>query len=72
MGIRYGVPRQRTTIDAEGHFQEYLEVEFFLDDARYTVKIPSEEFDAAAAKAAVEAKVAQILQVTQKEIKSAK
>lgn len=70
--IRYGVPRQRTTINAEGQFEEYVEVEFFIDDARYTVKIPAEEFDAAAAKAVVEAKAAQILQITGKEVKPSK
>jgi len=66
--IRIGTPRSRTRITPEGTFEEYYEVEFFMDDARYTVQLLAEEFTAQVAEAQVRAKAAEIMAITGKAI----
>lgn len=66
--IRIGTPRSRTQITPEGKFEEYYEVEFFLDDARYTVTIPAKQFTAKAAEEAVKARAAELLALKDKKL----
>ena len=66
--IRIGTIRSRTDITPEGEFQDYKEVEFFVDDARHTLRIPEEKFSAKVAEEEVKKKAAEILQIQGKKI----
>lgn len=68
--VRIGTPRQRTTITQEGTFEDYLDVEFFIGDARYTVEIPAAEFTPEAAEELVKKKATEILAIKGKKISS--
>jgi len=67
--LRIGTPRSRTRITPEGAFEEYYEIEFFIDDARYTVTLLAKEFSAEAAEAKVRARAAEITAISGKAIK---
>uniref|UniRef100_A0A6M3Y002 Uncharacterized protein n=1 Tax=viral metagenome TaxID=1070528 RepID=A0A6M3Y002_9ZZZZ len=64
-----GTPRSRLEITPEGKFKGYYEVEFFIDDARYTVTLLAKEFTAEAAEAKVRARAAEIIALSGKVIK---
>lgn len=66
--IRIGTIRSRTEITPEGEFKDYKEVEFFVDDARHTLRIPEEGFSAKVAEEEVKKKAAEILQIQGKKI----
>lgn len=66
--VRIGTPRQRTDISPEGKFFDYYEVEFFIDDARYTLAIPAKDYTAEVAEARVKEKAAEITAITGKTI----
>ncbi len=51
--IVMGTVRSRTRITREGEFEEYYEVEFFVDDARHTLEMSPKDWTAAKAEAAV-------------------
>ncbi len=66
--VTIGTPRSRTQITPEGKFEEYYEIEFFIDEARYTVTLLAKEFTAEAAKAKVSARAAEIMAISGKAI----
>ncbi|GAI11053.1 unnamed protein product [marine sediment metagenome] len=63
-----GTTRSRTRITREGEFEEYYEVEFFIDDARYTLEMSPVGFTAKAAEEAVRKKAAELVAVKGKKI----
>ena len=66
--IVMGVVRSRTRITGEGEFEEYYEVEYHVDDARYTLEMSPRDFTAAKAEAAVKKKAAEMVAVKGKKI----
>jgi len=64
-----GNVRSRTRITPEGGFEEYYEVEFFVDDARHTLEMSPEAFTAAKAEAAVRIRAAELVAVKGKKLK---
>lgn len=66
--IVMGTTRSRTRITREGEFEEYYEVEFFVDDARYTLEMSPRDFTAAKAEAAVKKRAAELAGVKGKKI----
>ena len=63
-----GTVRSRTRITQEGEFEEYYEVEFFVDDARHTLEMSPRDFTAAKAEAAVKKAAAELAAVKGKKI----
>lgn len=63
-----GTTRSRTRITPEGTFEEYYEVEFFIDDARYRLEMSPVGFTAKAAEEEVKKKAAELLAVKGKKI----
>ena len=51
--ITMGTVRSRTRITREGEFEEYYEVEYYIDDARYTLEMSPKDFTAVKAEALV-------------------
>lgn len=66
--VKMGTVRSRTRITPEGEFEEYYEVEFFIDDARHKLEMPPRDFTAAAAEAAVKKVAAEMAAVQGKKI----
>ena len=66
--VTMGTTRSRTRITREGEFEEYYEVEFFVDDARHTLEMPPRDFTAAKAEAAVKKKAAELSAVKGKKL----
>lgn len=66
--VTMGVVRERTEITPEGAFQKYLEVEFFVDDARHHLRMSPEKFTAKAAEEAVRVKAAELAAVIGKKV----
>lgn len=64
-----GDTRSRTRITEEGEFEEYLEVTFFVDDAKHKVEMPKKDFTAEKAEAAVTAQARELVAIKGKEIK---
>jgi len=40
--VTIGIPRERTIVDAEGHFNKKLEIPYAMDGANYSVLIDKE------------------------------
>lgn len=66
--VTMGVTRSRTRITPEGEFQEYYEIEFHIDDARYTLEMAPAKFTAKAAEEAVRKKAAELVAIRGKKI----
>lgn len=66
--VKIGTPRTRTEITPEGTFQEYYDVEFFIDDARHHLRMSPEGFTAKAAEEAVRARAAELAGIQGKKI----
>lgn len=66
--VKMGTVRSRTRITPEGEFEEFYEVEFFIDDARYTLEMSPKKFTAELAEAEVKKKAAELLKVKGKKI----
>lgn len=66
--ITMGQPRSRTRITREGEFEEYLEIEYFVNDARFTLNMDKEGYTAAKAEDAVKKAAAEICNTTGKTI----
>lgn len=60
--------RSRTRITPEGEFEEYYEVEFFVDDARHTLEMSPKEYTAEKAEAAVKKRATELAAVKGKKI----
>jgi len=67
--VTMGAVRSRTRITPEGEFEEYYEVEFFVDDARHKLQMSPRDFTAEKAEAAVRARAAELTAVKGKRIK---
>jgi len=67
--IIMGTVRSRTRITREGEFEEYLEVEYFIGDARHTLEMSPVDFTAEKAEAAVKTAAAELVKVQGKKIK---
>lgn len=63
-----GTVRSRTRITREGEFEEYYEVEFFVDDARHTLEMSPRDFTAKKAEEAVQKRAAELAAVKGKKI----
>ena len=63
-----GTTRSRTRITREGEFEEYYEVEFFVDDARYTLELSPVKFTAKVAEEAVKKRAAELVAVKGKKL----
>lgn len=63
-----GSVRERTEITPEGQFEKYLDVEFFVDDARHHLRMSPDKFTAKAAEEAVRVKAAELVAVKGKKI----
>jgi len=63
-----GTTRSRTRITREGEFEEYYEVEFFVDDARHTLEMSPRDFSAKKAEEAVKKMAAELVAVKGKKI----
>ena len=63
-----GTVRSRTRITREGEFEEYYEVEFFVDDARHTLEMSPRDYSAAKAEEAVKKRATQLAAVKGKKI----
>jgi len=70
--VKIGVVRTRTEITPEGTFQEYYDVEYFIDDARHHVRMLPKGFTAKTAEAAVKAAAAELIAITEKKIPMSK
>ena len=66
--VTMGTVRSRTRITREGEFEEYYEVEYHVDDARYTLEMSPRDFTAAKAEAAVKKRVAELIAVKGKKL----
>jgi len=63
-----GTVRSRTEITPEGTFEEYYEVEFFVDDARHTLRMSPSNYTAEKAEAAVKKRAVELAAVKGKKI----
>lgn len=63
-----GTVRSRTRITPEGEFEEYYEVEFFVDDARHTLEMSPRDFTATKAEEMVKKAGAELAAVKGKKI----
>lgn len=66
--VTIGKPYPRTRINRQGEFEEYYEVEYFVDDIRYTLEMPKEGFTSAKAEEAVKKAAAEIVNTSGKSI----
>lgn len=66
--VKMGTVRSRTRITPEGEFEEYYEVEFFVDDARHRLEMSPKDFTAEKAEAAVKKRAAELVEVKGKKI----
>lgn len=67
--VTMGTVRSRTRITPEGEFQEFYEVEFFVDDARHKLEMSPADFTAEKAEAEVRLRAAELIKVKGKKIK---
>ncbi len=63
-----GTTRSRTRITREGEFEEYYEVEFFVDDARHRLEMSPKDFTAAKAEEAVKKMAAELVAIKGKKV----
>ncbi len=63
-----GDVRSRTRITKEGEFEEYYEVEFYVDDARHKLEMSPANFTAEKAEAAVKKMATELTAVKGKKI----
>lgn len=63
-----GTVRSRTRITPEGTFEEYYEVEFFVDDARHTLEMSPKGFTAKKAEELVKKEAAELVAIKGKKI----
>lgn len=63
-----GTVRSRTEITPEGTFQEYYEIEFFVDDARHALRMLPKDYTAEKAEAAVKKRAAELAAIKGKKI----
>ncbi len=63
-----GTVRSRTRITREGEFEEYYEVEFFVDDARHTLEMSPRDYTAEKAEAAVKKRAGELAKVKGKKV----
>ncbi|MBA7568169.1 hypothetical protein ES708_09890 [subsurface metagenome] len=63
-----GTTRSRTRITREGEFEEYYEVEFFVDDARHRLEMSPKDFTAAKAEEAVKKAAAELVAIKGKKV----
>ncbi len=63
-----GTVRSRTRITREGEFEEYYEVEFFVDDARHTLEMSPKDYTAEKAEAAVKKRATELAKVKGKKV----
>ncbi|GAI31334.1 unnamed protein product [marine sediment metagenome] len=66
--VKIGTPRSRTEITPEGAFEEYIEVEFYIDDARHHLRMSPIGFTAKLAEEAVRARAAELVAIQDKKI----
>ena len=66
--VTMGTVRSRTRITREGEFEEYYEIEFFVDDARHTLQMSPRDYTAEKAEAAVKKRATQLAAVKGKKI----
>ena len=66
--VTMGTVRSRTRITPEGEFEEYYEVEFFVDDARHKLEMSPRDFTAKKAEAAVKVRAAELTAVKGKKV----
>lgn len=66
--VLMGVVRSRTRITGEGDFQEYYEVEFSIDDAKYKLEMSPKGFTAEKAEEAVRERASEIVAVKDKKV----
>lgn len=66
--VTMGTVRSRTRITKEGEFEEYYEVEFFVDDARHSLEMSPRDYTAEKAEAAVKKQAVQLASVKGKKI----
>lgn len=66
--IRMGTVRSRTRITREGEFEEYYEVEFYVDDARYTLEMSPKDFTAKKAEELVKKRATELAAVKDKKV----
>jgi len=66
--VTVGTVRSRTRITREGQFEEYYEVEYFVDDARYTLEMSPEGFTALKTEEAVKKHAAEFVAIKGKKI----
>ena len=66
--VKMGTVRSRTRITPEGEFEEYYEVEFFVDDARHKLEMSPKDFTAEKAEAAVKKMAAELVAVKGKKV----
>ena len=66
--IVMGTVRSRTRITREGEFEEYYEVEFFVDDARHTLEMSPRDYTAEKAEAAVKKRATELVAAKGKKI----
>jgi len=66
--VTMGTVRSRTDITPEGTFEEYYDVEYFVDDARYHLRMSPEGWTAVAAEKAVRERAAELVAVKGKKI----
>lgn len=67
--VTMGTVRSRTRITPEGEFEEYFEVEFFVDDAKHKLEMSPRDFTAEKAETMVKARAAELSAVKGKKIK---
>ena len=66
--VKIGTVRSRTEITPEGTFQEYYDVEFFVDDARHRLRMSPEGWTAQAAEAEVKKRAAELVAAKGKKV----
>ena len=66
--VTMGTVRSRTRITREGEFEEYYEVEFFVDDARHTLEMSPKDFTAKKAEEVVKKRAAELGAVKGKKV----
>jgi len=66
--VTMGVVRSRTRIVEPGVFEEYYEVEFFVDNVRYALEMLPEKFTAKLAEEAVRKKATEIVAIKGKKL----
>lgn len=66
--VLMGIVRSRTRITPEGTFEEYYEVEFFIDDARHKLEMSPKDFTAEKAEKEVAKRAKELVAIQGKKI----